>query len=337
MAFERRLINGVAQVKTYEDVLAQTCARSVMDVDAIDARARGMVVEATGGVAVAAAAAAAVATARGRGEEEASGGEIQLSFEDARLLALLRWFKQDFFTWVNVPSCAWCASTTTTMTLDRIETREMTAEEREGEAGRVEVYACDACGLHTRFPRYNNAVKLLETRRGRCGEWANAFTLCCRALGYRARWVCDWTDHVWTEVYSEAQQRWLHCDPCEDVCDKPLLYEVGWGKSELSYIIAFSIEGVVDVTKRYTRDIGARYRRRGEVYEPWLRERLALLTEGMRAEMLPSEIEKLKTEDELERQELERPAMDVGESLPGRSTGSYAWRAARGELGNQNS
>ena len=36
----------------------------------------------------------------------------------------------------------------------------------------------------------------------------------------------------------------------------------------------------------------------------------------------------------LERQELEKPAVDIGESLPGRQTGSYAWRAARGELRN---
>lgn len=60
---------------------------------------------------------------------------------------------------------------------------------------------------------------------------------------------CVVSDHVWTEIYSVAQRRWLHCDSCENTCDKPLLYEVGWGK-KLAYILAFSKDQVSGMDTR---------------------------------------------------------------------------------------
>ena len=80
-----------------------------------------------------------------------------------------------------------------------------TAEERsDGHASRVELYKCQRCNINIRFPRYNHPMKLMDTRTGRCGEWANAFTALCRAMGHEARLVMDWTDHVWTECFIES-------------------------------------------------------------------------------------------------------------------------------------
>ncbi|XP_036122074.1 peptide-N(4)-(N-acetyl-beta-glucosaminyl)asparagine amidase isoform X4 [Molossus molossus] len=188
------------------------------------------------------------------------------------------------------------------------------------------------CSCIMSVRRYNNPEKLLETRCGRCGEWANCFTLCCRALGFEARYVWDYTDHVWTEVYSLSQQRWLHCDACEDVCDKPLLYEVGWGK-KLSYVLAFSKDEVVDVTWRYSCKHEEVISRRTQIKEDLLRETINGLNKQRQISLSENRRKELLQRIIVELVEFISPKTPKPGELGGRISGSVAWRVARGEMG----
>ena len=42
---------------------------------------------------------------------------------------------------------------------------------------------------------------MLQTRQGRCGEYSTVVLQLALALGWRARWVVDWEDHVWVEIW----------------------------------------------------------------------------------------------------------------------------------------
>ncbi len=133
--------------------------------------------------------------------------------------------------------------------------------ERLGNASRTELYRCRSCSAFTRFPRYNKALWVTQTRRGRCGEYSMLLYRMLRALGYkRIRWVVDWADHVWVEAFlgddiigvvrsnndsisdkenekKKKRGRWVHLDPCEAAIDNPLLYS-SWGKNQ-TYLVAF--------------------------------------------------------------------------------------------------
>ncbi|GIL60556.1 hypothetical protein Vafri_15101 [Volvox africanus] len=263
-----------------------------------------------------------------------------LAKEDLLAKKLLQWFKTEFFTWVDTLPCSRCGSTAT----QPGGAAQPLAEERAGMAERVELHYCSACGAATRFPRFNNPGKLLQEgcRRGRCGEWANAFLLCCRAAGLTARYVSDWSDHVWTEYYSHSMRRWVHLDACEGSYDQPLLYEAGWGKA-VSYVMAAGVWGVADVTKRYT----ARWQpevlhRRTLVTERWLAKRLDEMTTALRAGWTPQKRLVWLGRDAAERMGLlrsGRPTVQSGtqQPLPGRQTGSLEWRQQRGEIGSSSS
>ena len=294
----------------------------------------------------------------------ADGSKPMLAFADNLYRHLGKWFKAHFFKWTNTVPCSRCGGKTAC-----VGQSGPTAEEREGLAGMVEVYKCNACGQHTRFPRYNHPRKLLETRQGRCGEWANCFTLCCRSVGLEARQAHDWTDHVWTECYSEHLKRWVHFDSCENTYDSPLMYEGGWGK-KLTYVLACSKEGMCDVTARYSNkyDPDVLGRRRGQMREEWVasvvrvldtaariewavktgsglgrwvelgRRRDAELAELTKRKRSPAEkaaaaaATAASTDAAVAAGEGESKELTAAEKR-GRTSGDAAWRAQRGELG----
>ncbi|KAM7372787.1 hypothetical protein PAMP_007684 [Pampus punctatissimus] len=258
-------------------------------------------------------------------EATEADSECKLGKEDFLVLELLRWFKQDFFSWVDCLPCSRCGGRT-----QNTSSLSPSTDDLRWGAQRVENHYCQSCLLSTRFPRYNNPEKLLETRRGRCGEWANCFTLCCRALGLEARYIWDSTDHVWTEIYSASQRRWLHCDSCENVCDKPLLYEVGWGK-KLAYVLAFSKDQVVDVTWRYSCKHPDVLSRRTKVQEAWLLHTINGLNASRQQSLTPGRKKELTERLLVELVEFISPKKPKPGELGGRNSGSLAWRLARGE------
>eukprot|EP00930_Biecheleria_cincta_P043255 TRINITY_DN29718_c0_g1_i1.p1 TRINITY_DN29718_c0_g1~~TRINITY_DN29718_c0_g1_i1.p1 ORF type:complete len:568 (-),score=86.86 TRINITY_DN29718_c0_g1_i1:273-1976(-) len=248
---------------------------------------------------------------------------------DEQLLKdLLEWFKADLFRWTNGPACSECG-----VECSKHEgMSEARAEELRFGAKRVEAWRCATCNVVTRFPRFNDPAYLLETRHGRCGEWANCFTLCASALGFKTRLVIDWTDHVWSEAF--LADRWIHCDPCEGVLDSPLMYEAGWGK-KLTYIIAFSPMEVVDVTPRYTAAWATLLERRREVSEAKLQTLIEDVDLSMRkgSKTNPAWRVAEAAESAAKKSTVAMPAPLSKEELQGRISGSAAWRSQRGELG----
>eukprot|EP00051_Salpingoeca_urceolata_P019118 m.275346 g.275346 ORF g.275346 m.275346 type:complete len:291 (-) comp19353_c0_seq5:40-912(-) len=187
------------------------------------------------------------------------------------------------------------------------------------------------------FPFVNTRSSCwVVSRRGRCGEWANCFVLCCRAMEFECRYIWDATDHVWAEVYSADLKRWVHCDPCENRWDKPMLYEAGWGK-KLSYIFAFSTDEVADVIWKYSvksTEVMTRRKLCSEAVLAHLIYQLNLQIQGS----LPQERRKCLMErsaDEIVGLLCRHLPELSEEERMGRQTGSEAWRRARGELGEQ--
>ncbi|KAJ3424552.1 peptide-n(4)-(n-acetyl-beta-glucosaminyl)asparagine amidase [Anaeramoeba flamelloides] len=218
------------------------------------------------------------------------------------LLSLMHWFKTKFFKWFGKIECPKCNAP-----MERQGYTAAFEEDLKYGAPRVEQFCCTSCKHLLRFPRYNSVERLLQSRIGRCGEWANVFAGMTTAFGYDTRLVLDLTDHVWVEVFNESTQKWIHFDPCEDISDKPLTYEVGWGK-KLTYIIAFGPLEVVDVTPRYTQALEQVYNRRFEEYqleENWFSSLLHKINSKLQEKVDPQILELVGKRNKSEQNEFE--------------------------------
>jgi hypothetical protein len=164
------------------------------------------------------------------------------SFESTLLILkeFSLWFKEEFPYYYN--KCFNCSEAGTFLGIC-----SSSDFERSFKSNVTEMYCCPKCLNVYRFPRFNNMLKVLETRRGRCGEYSILFQRMLRLLGYQTRWIADWTGHVWVEALISSPRtlescggldQWIHVDPCEAAINEPLIYQ-GWGKN-LTYIVAIS-------------------------------------------------------------------------------------------------
>jgi len=272
--------------------------------------------------------------------------DAEFEGDDLLLKRLTLYFKQDVMKWVNQPPCSNPNCT------GNEDGKQMTSkgvrgpvsdEEKNRAASRVEMYTCQLCNNDTTFPRYNYPRALFQSRRGRCGEFANLFGTYCRAIGFDTRYVLDFTDHVWTEVWSVRQQRWLHADSCEGLIDRPSMYEQGWGK-KLNYAIGATHDSVADVTKRYTRKFFTdefQARRREYCPDENTSDRAFMQMSSTVKQM--SNIGKGRLDELEKRAKAEEKFFGMVQSSgvwdteykEGRISGSFMWKAARSELGEQ--
>ena len=225
---------------------------------------------------------------------------LQSDDPEENLKIITKWFKEEFFTFIRQPPCHVCGGPT-----NGIGSSRPTKYESEGFARNVEVFRCNKCGACTRFPRYDMPERLIETRRGRCSEFANVFTAMLISFGFDARVVLDLTDHVWTEVWLDSKQRYVHVDPCENIIDAPYTYEKGWGK-KLTWIMAFGPHEIYDVTPRYTQNMDAVIQRRSlQVSEEWYHKIIEFRNAQYQKDLSDEEKEEIRKKNELDQKSME--------------------------------
>jgi hypothetical protein len=169
--------------------------------------------------------------------------KTEIEDKEESLKSVFQWFKKDFMQWLpKDPKCERC-----NLPMDSQFIRGVSWKLRS-----TERYICNSCGAIILFPRYGDIFKLAETRTGRCSEWSMLFGALLNSLSIQTRIVHDFLDHCWNE--SLINEKWIHVDSTLAYpisFDHPYYYEQNWNK-KYTYVLAFSSNGLEDVTQRYT-------------------------------------------------------------------------------------
>lgn len=136
-------------------------------------------------------------------------------------------------------------------------------------------------------------------------------------------------------MFSIGRNRWVHCDPCENACDTPLMYETGW-KKKLTYVMAYSAEEIQDVTWRYSSDHKLILTRRKNCTENQLLDAIISLRTERQKDFPLSRNNYLTKRLLIELVELMVEKKPTEGEFQGRISGSQSWRSARGEIGCEN-
>lgn len=275
----------------------------------------------------------------GRIEEEEARNPQKFDHIDQLVKELLKWYKEDFFKWINKLDCEKCGNSNQDRIRGVAPVNPYKHEHYIGRASIVERYQCLECQRINEFPRYNDICTLLKTRKGRCGEWNNCFIAILRSLDIDVRYIWNAEDHVWCEYYSQKQRRWIHLDSCENSYDEPMLYNVGWGK-KMSYVFAIGTCYIIDVSGKYIDPTKPDLQLpRNRAKESHL-ERMLTYTNSANI-MALTRSEALKVTSQLVADaKTSKPVATDGSKTEGsndnkkpRQSGGAAWTKARGEAG----
>ena len=124
-------------------------------------------------------------------------------------------------------------------------------------------------------------------------------------------------------------------DPSENVIDSPLMYEHGWSRS-LSYVLAFSVDDLQDVTWRYSNKHSDVLKRRTMCTEKELVKTICELRKKRQALSSAARKKFLAKRTLFELVELMVIKEPTEDEKKGRSSGSLAWRLDRGEKKENN-